>query len=305
MNTNDVGTKTDNATTSKNIIISGQIAAYCNTFTDTKFANEVYYSLKNSNDLQNPKDRISPATAKKIAPHIEVRRKLADRLIKKTGIKQILAIGTGLSSRGLEMTSDKDVVYVEFGMSDVMDQKRKIIKSISEEEAVQPKKNLHLEEGSPLSLTDLIRATRYFDETKPVLVINELLMQFLDWGEKEQYAINIATLLKNFRGIWITPVAPFRSPNEANAVKNPWVLKMLDAAGTKDPDKLFKDKADARRFFDELGFSTNSYTMFLGNDCKVTTNELSRTSKPKKAIFGSIVYFVATPQKKGQLGLPL
>ncbi len=293
-----------NETSSNNIIFAEQIAAYCNTFTDTSFTNEVYDGLKKDKDSQYLKDRISPTIAKKIAPHLEVRRKLTDRLIDKTGIKQILEIGSGLSTRGLKMTSDESVVYVEFGMPSVMAQKKKIIKSISEEEAVQPRKNLHLEEGSPLNLTDLIRATRHFDENKPILVINELLMQLLDWGVKEQYAKNIAILLKNFKGIWITPVAPFRSTDEVSVVKDPWVLKMLDIAGVKEPEKLFIDKADARRFFDELGFSTNSYTMFLGNDGRVTTDELSSTSKPRKAVFGSIVYFVATPQKKGQLGLP-
>lgn len=94
--------------------------AYPRIFTDIPYEKEIYEWLS-----QNCNDKVK--LNKLLAPEIEARYKLANRLLDRLGIKQVLELAAGYSSRGL-IYSKKGYKYVEMDLENVSKNKIQLIK---------------------------------------------------------------------------------------------------------------------------------------------------------------------------------
>lgn len=69
--------------------------SYLRTLSDIKYAKDIYNSLNAS--LLTPRERVFMAEVRdsNFAPQVEARYKLVNRLLKKSGIRQVLEIASG------------------------------------------------------------------------------------------------------------------------------------------------------------------------------------------------------------------
>ncbi len=280
-------------TTYNSIIPTGWLTAYGRTFTDIPYSQAMFDELESIRAAAGSVDILEEMKDTKLAPHFEARHKLLDKLIKRTDTKQVLEVAAGLSTRGLDMSFDSSVDYVEVDLSAMMVDKRKILASLEQSGAVPKRKNLYLEDGNALDFDDLLKASRHFDESKPIVVVNEGLLRYLSLIEKNQYASNVMNLLRKFGGVWITsdislPKVFYKEDDVMKLRRK----RISEITGVNIADNLFKDEEDAKHFFNDLGFNVESHSFLEVIDDLASPEKLGMPRDYVEAINGSAVCFV-------------
>lgn len=261
--------------------------AHRRTFTDIPYSQEIFDEveriLRDQGDSEIPEESISP----QIAPQIEARYKLVSQLLREHSVQQVLEIASGLSPRGLEVTNDSSIEYVEVDLPQMMSQKRQIVGALGS------KSNLHLEVGDALDLDSLRGAAAVFDQTKPLGIIHEGLLRYFSFDEKEIVARNIHSLLEQFTGIWITPDITLRT-----------VLKTASTADRKQIDKVghriginidknrFDNVDEAQKFFENLSFTVERHRYTEVMDRLVSPGRLGQSRRDVEALIGEGYVFV-------------
>ena len=100
------------------------LTSYPRIFTDIPYEKEIYEWLS-----KNCSEEIQ--LNKLLAPEIEARYKLANKLMDKLNITQVLELAAGYSSRGL-IYSQKGYKYVEMDLEGVSNNKKRIINELFE-----------------------------------------------------------------------------------------------------------------------------------------------------------------------------
>ena len=168
------------------------VTSYPRIFTDIPYEKEIYNWLENHCNEEVTLNKM-------LAPEIEARYKLTNKILDKYRIKQVLELAAGYSSRGL-FYSQKGYNYVELDLENVTKNKKEILHSIEK----NIPKNLNIISGNALKNDDFKRIESYFETDNPIVVINEGLLRYLTFDEKKQVAQNIYDLLSKYDGIWIT-----------------------------------------------------------------------------------------------------
>lgn len=234
------------------IIPTAYLTAYPRTFTDIPYSKEIFDQL----ELIRAKGQLPELSEEfkipRLAPELEARYKLIDRMLSQSDIHQVLELAAGLSARGLIMAADSSVEYSELDLEDMAAMKREILGTV----ATIPH-NLHITSGNALRLSDLEQAIEGFDTSKPLAVINEGLLRYLGFAEKAAVAKNVHKLLERFGGVWITcDTTPKKFLATQDTVTKPGFNKGLVGMSGKDfSGNMFEDEQHATKFFTDLGFS--------------------------------------------------
>lgn len=185
---------------------------------------------------------------KELAPEMEARTKLIDKILDKSKIKQVLEIACGYSSRGLRY-SNMGYNYVEMDLEGIISEKKKIIKGIGLENS-----SLNLVSGNALRCEDFNKACSNFDKGS-IAVINEGLLRYLTFDEKRIVAENIYSVLKKNGGIWITSDVTPKNFIEIQDDAVPDFNKNLDNITSRNNlNYRFHDINHVKDFFGEIGF---------------------------------------------------
>lgn len=185
---------------------------------------------------------------KELAPEMEARTKLIDKILDKSKIKQVLELACGYSSRGLRY-SNKGYNYVEMDLEGIISEKKKIIKGISLENT-----SLNLVSGNVLRREDFNKVGSNFFNNE-VAVINEGLLRYLTFDEKRIVAENIYNVLKKHGGIWITSDVTPKNFIEIQDDAVPDFNKNLDNITSRNNlNYRFRDINHVKDFFGEIGF---------------------------------------------------
>lgn len=219
------------------------VTSYPRTFTDIPYEKAIYNWLKNNCNEKVDLNR-------KLAPEIEARYKLINKLLEKYEIKQVLELASGYSSRGL-FYSQKGYNYVELDLESVTKNKKQILHSI--------KKNipecLNIISGNALKSEDFKRIESYFKNDEPIAVINEGLLRYLTFDEKRQVAKNIYKLLLKYSGIWITSdVTPKKFINSQNNALLNFNKNLTKTTLRNNLNDRFEDENHIKDFFGDIGF---------------------------------------------------
>lgn len=242
------------------IIPTGWLVAYGRTFTDIPHAKEVFTALE---ALHNPGDAIKFKPSSPLAPHLEARHKLLNKLIRDTKITQVVEVAAGLTTRGLELTEDPSMVYVEFDLPTASADKQKIVDLLVSKSSVPKRPNLHFRGGSAVVEADLLAATESLDPSKPVAVVNEGLLRYLSTTDKATYAKNVASVLKKFGGVWITSdISEPKVSFKGKEILTGRDKKITEVTGKDFAPNIFKDDDEAERFFKEQGFNVERHSFF-------------------------------------------
>jgi O-methyltransferase involved in polyketide biosynthesis len=232
--------------------------AYGRTFSDVAYAQEIFDELDSLLGEQGRKAIPGGLKYREVAVQFEARYKLINIYLRENSATQILEIASGLTPRGLEFARDRGVLYVEFDLPDIIDQKDRIISSLANKGVVSKPENLHLEKGNALSYPELVNACSHFEKGKPVAVVTEGLMRYLDFKEKAQLAKNVSALLKDRGGVWITSDTQVLSNRTESMQKS--TDEFSKSVGRNIERNYFSDPGHAMAFFKDLGFEVESHS---------------------------------------------
>jgi len=272
--------------------------AYQRTLSDIPFSQEIFLELQETIELtrsaetEDLKKQMKPFEG---TPVWEARFKIVNHILKTHFINQIIEIAAGASPRGLEMTKDSSVRYVEVDLPKVIQEKKGIIERLIAKSITSKRPNLHLEAGNALNLQDLLRATRFFEE-KPIAVINEGFLQYLGLEEITVFAKNIHQLLSRFGGIWITPDISTKAQDAKVLLRDETVLEraqnIIHITGVDVLKNRFENEDAAKAFFENLGFRVEQHSSLAVIDELVTPQRLNLHREQVEKIAGLLTVFV-------------
>lgn len=218
------------------------VTSYPRIFTDIPYEKEIYNWLETHYHKEVTLNKM-------LAPEIEARFKLINRILDKYGIKQVLELAAGYSSRGL-IYSKKGYNYVEMDLESVSQNKRKILKSIEK----NIPNNLNIIYGNALKKDDFRRIESYFKTDEPITVINEGLLRYLTFDEKRQVAQNVCDLLSKYDGIWITcDVTPKNFIKSQDKALKDFNKNLSNITSRNNLNHRFEDINHVKTFFGDIG----------------------------------------------------
>lgn len=227
----------------KEISPTAIVTSYPRIFTDIPYEKEIYNWLESHCNVE-------VALYKNMAPEIEARYKLTNKLLDKSNIKQVLELASGYSSRGL-IYSKKGYNYIELDLEDVTKNKIELLKSIEQ----NIPHNLNIVNGNALRKSDFDRCEKYFKSDESLAVINEGLLRYLTFKEKRIVAENIYNLLSKYNGIWITSdVTPKKFIKSQNSALQDLNKNISNITTRNNLNDRFEDINHAKEFFGEIGF---------------------------------------------------
>lgn len=225
------------------ISLTAIVTSYPRIFTNIPYEKDIYNWLEKNCNTE-------VALYKNMAPEMEARYKLINKILNKSNIKQVLELASGYSSRGL-IYSKEGYKYIEMDLESVSQNKRRILESIEE----NIPSDLNIISGNALKKDDFDKCKKYFNESNPVAIINEGLLRYLTFEEKRIVAENIYDILKQYNGIWITsdvtPKKFLKSQNDALKDFNKNVSTLTSRNNLND---RFEDINHVKEFFGEIGF---------------------------------------------------
>jgi O-methyltransferase involved in polyketide biosynthesis len=270
---------------------TAKLVAYFRQFTDIPCAQAIARLI----DAEAVTETICPDSAmlddlkKFVTPAIEARYKSMISAIKRTGNQQVLELASGLSFRGILMTTDPNVIYVETDLPVLTREKMSVVEQIPVLQQAYQRPNFFVDAVDALSIRDLNHALRHFDPKKPIAIIHEGLYMYLSRSEKETLANNIKEILRRFGGVWITP--DFMVEAEVEHLMNqPRVRSIMDSmttsiaalTGRDLKQDQFKDQSELSNFFEKCGYKftinpqiDGSYELSSLKTFPMTENHLS------------------------------
>jgi len=264
--------------------------AYRRTFSDIPYSKEIYQELEKNlvkNNIPNLPDEYKFLA---MAPLFEARHKLINKLVTAENNYQILDIAAGLTPRGLEMTRNKNITYLEVDLPKIIKQKRLIVKEILKRDAAPSRKNLQMKVGDALNLKSLKNAVVSLNNNKSLTIITEGLLRYLNFSEKKIVAENVKVLLKKFGGVWITPDIIFKRNLKPKFIENN--TRVAKLTGINLEENKFVSVETAKTFFQDLGFTIeiHRFTEVLMN--LISPKRLRMSRKDVKEVIETRVVFV-------------
>ena len=238
--------------------MTAKVAAYYRQFSDIPFAAEVaervgadeaFERILREHGLERDKLTF-------YAPMFEARYKSVTQVILGAGAAQVLELASGYSLRGLDLTRNHQLWYVETDLPGVVATKLGLLDDLRDHHGIAPAPHHLVMAADALDVEQVRAATAAFDRGRPLTVLCEGLIMYLSRSERERLAMNIRGLLGEFAGgCWITPDFSFR----ADAVDLPPERVRLREAITGVTQRqidasAFEDDRDLAAFLTRTGF---------------------------------------------------
>jgi len=266
--------------------------AYRRAGCDIPYAKEIYDELVKvmTSEERVKMEALVSEKDQALTPQFEARYKLLNRLLRKTGIKQIIELASGIAPRGIEMTQDKTVTYVEMDLSGIIKQKEEIINALVGQSTISQPDNLHLISGS--ALDDLSSIGSVFDATKPIAIIHEGLMRYLTFKEKARVVQNVKTILEKFGGIYITPDITLKVFIDERVQK-----VVSNMVGMDINANAFENVEAAEKFFGDFDFTIEKHSFTEARDELVSPQRLGLSEAQVGNAINTPVFFVMKLKK--------
>jgi O-methyltransferase involved in polyketide biosynthesis len=234
--------------------------AYARTFSDIPYSKEIS-DICDASNLTEENAKVHHD----LAPYFEARFKGLTNLIKKSGIKNILEVASGVDPRGLIMAEeDPEVTFMETDLPDMLRQKRNVLDELCKQAKIQLPKNLHFAELNVLDEVAFRTALEGFP-SGPIAIGNEGLLAYFNREEKQKMAEIIHDILVERGGVWVTPdiftVADLKKTVTDDKKHEVAMEELKTRTQRKYESNAFIDVDDAKKFFTDLGFEFNISTI--------------------------------------------
>ena len=232
---------------------------YGRTFSDIPYSKEI-------TQLCQVDSLISDAyrkTNRLIAPYIEARFKALTNLLVKSGIKNVIEVASGLSQRGLIMTENETINYIETDLPDMIRQKEQVLKELLDHKNKTFPSHLRFAELNALDEENFKAVISRFPKGS-IAIGHEGFLAHLTRDERVKLACIIKGILSERGGVWITPDI-FTGKQLAELLAHGQGQKVTEDVvkntGRNYHDNAFVDIEDAKRFFTDLGFTYTIHTL--------------------------------------------
>ncbi len=189
------------------ISLTAKLVSYYRQFSDIPFSKDVADYVGAEQAFQNLLAECDLKSEELLlyAPILEARYKSIAAQVLKSGITQVLELASGFSLRGLAVTQNPKMNYVESDLGDLTHEKPALISKIRAQHHLKDHGNYYTATANALDLEQLREAVRFFQPHQALAVVNEGLIQYLSHAEMKILAKNVRELLLEFGGVWITP----------------------------------------------------------------------------------------------------
>ena len=268
--------------------------AYRRSLTDIPYAKEIWREFENA----YPADRLKELETPQMTPQIEARSKLLTKMMNQVPHEQVLELASGLSPLGLIASQDSGVHYIETDLPEILSRKERLVEKLLIQTG-EKRDNLEFIPANALTLEDLEKATASFDVHKPIVVIHEGLLRYLSFPEKTEVANNVRALLEKFGGTWITSDITLRRIIQSeNRVAEGQRERVAKLTGINLEQNYFDDEAQAKKFFEDLGFEVESHPFLEVEDQLVSPKLLRQTHEQVANIMGPAAVYVMRLKSK-------
>lgn len=228
------------------------VTSYPRTFTDIPYEKQIYQWLQRN--CKNNDVKLN----KLLAPEIEARYKLTNKILDDLNIKQVVEIAAGYSSRGL-IYAEKGYEYIEMDLEEVAKNKAKLLENIA-----SIPNNLHITSGNALNYADFEKCEEFLNKDREVAIINEGLLRYLTFEEKEIVAKNIYNVLKKFNGVWITcDVTPKKYIEKQNDFMPNFNNNLNTVTSRNNLTDRFENIEHISKFMKDIGFNSVETHKFI------------------------------------------
>jgi O-methyltransferase involved in polyketide biosynthesis len=217
---------------------SQQIAAMC----DAEATAQSFYN----GNMELPRKR---------APLAELRYKSLSGILANLPYENIIELASGLSPRGLILTQNPNVRFVETDLPGILQDKQEIVKDLLGSEE---RPEYHFASANALDAEEFMVAARNL-RPGPAAIVHEGLLPYLNTEEKKRLAANIMGLLNLLAGAWVTPDILTREQHEKTMAKSLANQKIKATTGRDIQSNLFDDFDDAEKFFNGVGFKVERH----------------------------------------------
>lgn len=266
--------------------------AYMRSLSDIKYAGEIFKELEVKIKPADSAgaDYLETIRSSRLAPQLEARFKLINNLLQGNKTDQILEIAAGLSPRGLSMTEDHSLKYVEVDLPEMARNKRQIVERVSFRTNLE-RPNLYIEAGDALDLDSLLSAAEHF-EKRPISIVNEGLMRYLNFEQKAAVARNVHALLEKFGGAWITPDITLKRVIDHEQESEDNRKKVMVLSGIDIENNSFNNEKEAKLFFENLGFKIERHGFSEASPQLTSPRKLGLTPGEVQKLLQDPVVFV-------------
>jgi O-methyltransferase involved in polyketide biosynthesis len=236
------------------------LVTYARQFSDIPFTTEFAQLI----DVQTVLEQFAlqrPEEILLLAALIEARYKAIDWAIAQTENKQIIELASGLLPRGMVMSQDPGITFVESDLPIMIHLKQQLVSQMVE----QPS-NLHFEEIDAASHPNQLPiGADYLRGSESVTLLCEGLLQYLTTPEKVQLFANIREMLQHYGGIWITPDLATKQSQlqieEYNTASQRLHRSIINTTGRSLVDNSFRNRAEIKQFVSERGFQLEEWSL--------------------------------------------
>jgi O-methyltransferase involved in polyketide biosynthesis len=216
----------------------------------------------------------------KEAPRFEARFMSVSRLIEMRGTNQILELAAGFSTRGLIVTADPSIHYIETDLEPTISEKRQIVSRIINSENIL-RSNLQFAEVNVLEISDLEKVANML--IGPVTIIHEGLFAYFNPTKVKKIADSICRILSSNGGVWITPDLTTKSKRKQISSK---VTEIF--SGNKEDsiaNNAFENQDHIINLLSEVGLSVE---VFLQQDLIDNLVSVTKLNLNQEAVDGAL-----------------
>jgi O-methyltransferase involved in polyketide biosynthesis len=179
------------------------------------------------------------------------RHRILDELVLESACKNVLELAAGLSRRGITMSEDASVSYVEVDLPHVVDAKREILEKTERGRAALARENFAIEKADVASI-DL--DAFFAGSNERLFVIAEGLLMYLDAAAQNKLFREISHRLEKNGGCFAFDLVPTSEQKKPGLIGNGLgrAMKLFTKGGTFVRDD--RTRADIRNELLESGF---------------------------------------------------
>jgi O-methyltransferase involved in polyketide biosynthesis len=182
--------------------------------------------------------------------HFETRYLGINQMIEGLNVRNFLEISSGYSFRGLDIARNKEVLYLDTDLPDLISRKKEMLKNLDDGKSIGKLELL------PLNALDEGQFRETVGRFPPgeIAIINEGLLIYFSDQEKRELCRIIRAVLEEHGGYWITSDIYIRVPGQRPVSKEQTKMDSFYKQHNIEDNK-FSSFDEAQSFFAENGFA--------------------------------------------------
>ncbi len=242
------------------IIHTAFMVSLARQFTDIPYAKELAQLVEAQRlvELSGPQNQDKSVL---LTARVEARYKAINQVMAQYQITQVLELASGLLPRGLFMSCDPNIIFIESDLPTMIRCKQQLVQQL-----VGERPNLHFLEIDVTSRpSQFLKSALALKAGQPVMILCEGLLTHLNAAEKQLVCANVREMLYSYGGVWITPDFIDTASLVQSLQDNPDLQKLLQTGinltGRSLVDNNFGTLDQARQFAYEQGFRVAEHSM--------------------------------------------